>query len=497
MSGNNCDIVSYDVFEIDLYSLKEQLLQKNIDAVIVYGIGNNGYALHRLIKKMGITVKYYVDVKAIEFKLKFDKHKVVSPEELKSRYSGEYIIVTPSIHTSIVKWMKSWGVCADKIICGFYRTESININYGSSVMKVSDDIDFCQSKPMDIKATFVTIAYNTPEMYFRRAIESVLRQSISDFIYTIIVNGATDDTLAIAEEYASKDARINLVTLKENLRWTDPRLLSAIKENIFGDFCCQLDSDDYYDERFLEISLDLAYQNTADVVCVRTCLFSADREYDPLHEGLVYDTHDKFFFNVAHPPCHIIGHQNIMKAYAKSEICSTFWGKLYSNILMERYLKYLLSLNEMERELYFRLDIAMTCKILEMADRVFYSDKVLHYSQYSKKNSTFTLAPIEWLMSLFFAYKSIKDEMYLYYGKNEARKYSKAFLKIHLMWMVMRSGMLEDINKSPYRKQVIACLNELYTDSIFTKILLNEKSHMRNACCAFYDKVGELVLKEE
>lgn len=59
--------------------------------------------------------------------------------------------------------------------------------------------------------------------------------------------------------------------------------------------------------------MDIAEKNDADIVCARTCLFAADYDFDPLVEGLVYDWHDKFYFNIVHPANHYIGHKNIMK----------------------------------------------------------------------------------------------------------------------------------------------------------------------------------------
>lgn len=490
------DVLPYDIYEIDLFRVKDKIECAGISSVIVYGIGNNGDAVHELLENIKISIKYYVDVKANEKTIQFRKTDVISPSKLKETYAGEYIVVTPAIHDRIIEWLLSINVPKDHIISEFYFTERISIDYRRELTTPSKDILYCPVEPESPKATFITIAYNTPGGLFRRAIESVLRQSCKDFVYTIIINGATDDTPLIAAEYANLDKRINLVHLPVNLAWTNPHLLSTVQNNIFGKYCCQLDADDYYDEVFLEKTLSIAEENNADIVCVRTCLFSADSKYDPLQDGLLYDWHDKYYFNVVHPRCHLIGHQNIMKAYAKSEICSTFWGKLYDSRLMNCYLEYLLGLDAADRELYYRLDIAMTYKILSMAKRVFYSDKVLHYYEYSQKNSTFSLSPIEWLMSLWYAYRYIKGDMYTVYKKWWARKYSKMFLQVHLMWMVSRKGMLDNVATSPYKEQIIQNLEEMYHDTIFTHILLRKKGYMATECKAFYDKIGELIHEE-
>ena len=490
------DVKLYEVLELDLWRLRERILDNKINEVIVYGVGNNGDEVFQLLKSMNIAIKYFVDIKGRKESFLFNKISVISPEKMLDQYDGEYIIITPSIHDAIMQWLEHNGIPKDKMILEFLKTEDIEIDYAGHYGNVpSDDVRWCKSKPKNIKGTFFTIAYNTPEKLFRRAIESVLNQTDHNFLYLIIVNGATDKTSLIAREYAALDARIRLYELEDNLKWTDPHLLNLLKNNIDGMYCCQLDSDDYYDRSFFEETLKIGCENKADVVCVRTCLFSADSDYNPMEDGFLYDWHDKFFFNIVHPRCHYIGHKNIMKAYSRSEICSTFWGKLYSNKLMERYLDYILALSKNDRDLYYRLDIAMTYRILSFSERVFFSDKPLHFSQYSGTNSTYVLAPIEWLMSLWYSYKGIKQNNYLFFENKYAFKYCRDFLRIHLPWMVNRKGMLKNFDNWENRDKVIEILSEMLHDSIFIDVMLKHRKTMRQECYEFYRTMEKIVKK--
>ncbi len=493
--SNRANVIKYDVYELDIYRLKRTVIDLGIKEAVVYGIGNNGRFVYRLFKNLGIKIKYFIDVKAFDKTRTFRGYEVITPEEFMEKYDGEYVIISPCIHESIHKWMKSKSVPEDKMILPFYKTEEIQIDYGDSYEAgASEEIQYCRKDIKEVEGTFVTIAYNTPANLFRRAIESVLNQSERRLKYLIIINGPTDDTLKIAKEYEAKDKRISIIDLGENLPWTNVRLLNAIRENIEGRYCCQLDSDDYYDRDFLAETVRIGDENDADIVCARTCLFSSDSTFDPLDTGLEYDWHDKFYFNMVHPRYHVIGHRKISTYYAKSEICSTFWGKLYTNSLMKKYLEYLIDLPDNDRELYYRLDIAMTYRILSMSERVFYTDKVMHFSQYSRKNSTFTLAPIEWLMSLWYAYSGIKEEMYSYYKEKKAHKCSKMFLKIHLKWMVGRKGMLLNDDTWKYRDEIVGHFNEMIADPIFEEILFDKNNYMRNDCIEFYDSVKRLSL---
>jgi glycosyltransferase involved in cell wall biosynthesis len=63
----------------------------------------------------------------------------------------------------------------------------------------------------DPLVSVVTPAYNE-ESYLAECIESVLAQTYTNWDYTIINNGSTDGTLAIAEKYAAKDPRIRVIS---------------------------------------------------------------------------------------------------------------------------------------------------------------------------------------------------------------------------------------------------------------------------------------------
>ena len=63
-----------------------------------------------------------------------------------------------------------------------------------------------QDQPL---VSVVTPVYNGAR-YLRECIESVVAQSYSNWEYTIVNNCSTDETLAIAEEYADKDRRIRV-----------------------------------------------------------------------------------------------------------------------------------------------------------------------------------------------------------------------------------------------------------------------------------------------
>jgi glycosyltransferase involved in cell wall biosynthesis len=65
------------------------------------------------------------------------------------------------------------------------------------------------------KIIVYTCAYNA-EKTIRRTVDSVLSQSLGDFIYYLIDNGSTDSTSDIVRSYAETDGRIKALANKEN-----------------------------------------------------------------------------------------------------------------------------------------------------------------------------------------------------------------------------------------------------------------------------------------
>lgn len=93
------------------------------------------------------------------------------------------------------------------------------------------------------KVTIVMATFNRPIM-LRRAIESILRQTFSEWECIIVDNVSDDDTRIVLQEFAAHDARII------PLRNEKPRYLSESLERgvhmARGKYLARLDDDDYW-----------------------------------------------------------------------------------------------------------------------------------------------------------------------------------------------------------------------------------------------------------
>jgi glycosyltransferase involved in cell wall biosynthesis len=91
-------------------------------------------------------------------------------------------------------------------------------------------------------------AYNA-ERYLAPAVESVLRQSLADFELLIVDDGSSDGTVAVAQSFAGRDPRVRVLA-QRNAGPGPARNLGF--RTASGRFFAFLDSDDEWDETFLQ-----------------------------------------------------------------------------------------------------------------------------------------------------------------------------------------------------------------------------------------------------
>lgn len=110
----------------------------------------------------------------------------------------------------------------------------------------------------------IMLTYNR-EALISRAIESILAQTCRDFEFIIVDNGCTDRSGQIADEYAVRDNRIQVIHRdRGNIGAGRNTGLDAAR----GEYIAFIDDDDYAELNYLEYLYDLAASNQADIaVC--------------------------------------------------------------------------------------------------------------------------------------------------------------------------------------------------------------------------------------
>ncbi len=104
--------------------------------------------------------------------------------------------------------------------------------------------------------------YNVEE-YLRECVDSVLNQTYKNLEIILVDDGSTDSSGEICDEYLEKDERITVIHQKNGG-------LSAARNTGFsetnGNYVYFVDSDDYIDEKTLEILLETAEKDNSDIV---------------------------------------------------------------------------------------------------------------------------------------------------------------------------------------------------------------------------------------
>lgn len=175
---------------------------------------------------------------------------------------------------------------------------------------------------------FITQAYNA-EKTLKRAVDSVLKQTFSDFVYYIIDNGSTDKTRAMILDYAENDKRVVSVLYNENsVHVGTPSpvfdVMNSISTRESNGYIATLDADDEYDSDFLMQMSNLIKKNRLDIAA---CGSRHINEQTGRPTGEKYAiTHDL-----------IIKSNGFNKHFGTyNQFTFTCWGKLFSTSVLKK-----------------------------------------------------------------------------------------------------------------------------------------------------------------
>lgn len=102
------------------------------------------------------------------------------------------------------------------------------------------------------------------EAYLAQAIESILNQTYSDFVYYIVDDGSTDSTREIIAQYAAGDTRIVPIDCENDMMGNFNAALRRIYASD-AQYFALLDSDDWYELDFAETMIEALEQTGADL----------------------------------------------------------------------------------------------------------------------------------------------------------------------------------------------------------------------------------------
>lgn len=142
--------------------------------------------------------------------------------------------------------------------------------------------------------------YNTPSEYIEKAIDSILKQTHSNFEFIVYDDGSNQKTKDFLKVISRKDKRIALFLCNENhgLAYALNRCL----EKATGSFIARMDADDYCSPNRLEKQLRYLIDEQLDVAGCDMLLFDQDGVYGSIsYRDRIKN--DDFLFNspISHP----------------------------------------------------------------------------------------------------------------------------------------------------------------------------------------------------
>lgn len=116
---------------------------------------------------------------------------------------------------------------------------------------------------MEDKVSIIVPIYNV-EKYIGRCIESLVNQTYKNIEIIAINDCSTDNSLKLVESYQERYTNISIINLGKNKGVSNARNLGIESAN--GEYIMFCDSDDWYEERAVEILIETAKENNADFV---------------------------------------------------------------------------------------------------------------------------------------------------------------------------------------------------------------------------------------
>ena len=114
------------------------------------------------------------------------------------------------------------------------------------------------------KVSIIMPVYNA-ERYLREAIESVLRQTYTNFELLLINDRSSDNSVAICKEYGEKDPRIVLLENDTGIHGPGPTRNIGL-DHATGEYIYFMDADDWIEKDLLWDTVTLAEKTGADII---------------------------------------------------------------------------------------------------------------------------------------------------------------------------------------------------------------------------------------
>ena len=127
----------------------------------------------------------------------------------------------------------------------------------------------------------IGVPFHNVEEYLPQCLDSIFRQTFTDFEVIMVDDGSTDGSFEICQKYASKDSRFKLIH-QENGGVAKAR--NNCLRHMTGDFIAWVDSDDWIEDDYFERLIRTQERTGADMVCIGIKTFMNNEFYMGSHQ---------------------------------------------------------------------------------------------------------------------------------------------------------------------------------------------------------------------
>lgn len=215
--------------------------------------------------------------------------------------------------------------------------------------------------PFGNRMTMLSIivpVYNV-EKYLDECLISIERQTSKNFEVIIVNDGSTDNCQTIIEKYCSKNKNWSSYQ-KENGGLMSAYLFGIEKSK--GDYIGFIDSDDYIDEKFVELMYDNNLEKADIVICDRYNIINGNilsNKEDPLFSGF-YAQNNKEIYKKILPP------------FSGRHISNARWNKIFRREIVLDNIKYCESKSRIMEDRFFTPSCMFDAKSFKFIDDKLY-----------------------------------------------------------------------------------------------------------------------------
>jgi len=317
---------------------------------------------------------------------------------------------------------------------------------------------------MSNRLVSIIIPIYNAEKYLEQCLDSVVNQTYKNLEIICINDGSKDDSLEILKKYTDNDNRIVMVNQDNHgISYTRNKGIETAK----GDFLVFVDSDDWIDLNTVEIALDEAENNNADIV-----MWPYVKEHEASSIKKVIYQEDRIIFDnfESLKKVHVSLFGPVNEALSRPEnidAISSVWGKLYRTEIVRNSFALFHDLNEIGT---FE-DGLFNATVFNYAKRIAYINKYFqHYRHTVSYTSGYKSKLKNQWKTLFVLMEEIIDKYHLDDTYTLALENRKAISIVQLSLSATADksvGLQEKLNR------INSILNDDYYYEAIRKLKIN------------------------